>query len=54
MQGWTPAGLLVAGFIVGGIVGFATCYIRGKKGKNKDIAELEEKIKDLTEKLKNK
>lgn len=51
MQGWTTFGLLLAGFITGGIAGFVTCYIRGKKGKNKDIAELEDKIKELTEKL---
>lgn len=50
----TPAGYLLAGLIIGGAIGFTVCYIRGKNGKNKDIAELEEKIKDLTEKLKNK
>lgn len=50
----TPQGYFALGFAIGGIIGFVACYIRGKKGKNKDIAELEEKIKDLTEKLKNK
>lgn len=50
----TSFGYVFIGFVVGAIAGFVTCYIRGRKGKNKDIMELEEKIKDLTEKLKNK
>ena len=50
----TPFGYVFAGFIVGIIGGFYWGMTRERKGKNKDIAELEGKIKDLTEKLKNK
>lgn len=50
----TPAGYVFVGLLVGIIGGFIWGMLRERKGKNKDIAELEEKIKDLTEKLKNK
>lgn len=33
----TGAGYFAIGLVIGGIAGFVTCYIRDKKGLNKDI-----------------
>lgn len=35
----TGAGYFVLGLVIGGIAGFVACYIRERKGLNKDIDE---------------